>query len=58
MLLSPEADERVLDDVLRVRDRADELAGEKDKARPQFRETNFPILFMSGDIFHDLFTVF
>ena len=58
MLLAPETDERVLDDVLRVRDGADELAGEEDKARPQFCETNFPILFMSCDIFHDLFTVF
>ena len=36
---------------------ADELAGEKDKPRRQFRETNFPI-FMSDDILHDLFTVF
>ena len=54
MLLAPETNERVLDDVLGIRAGADELAGEKDKPRCQFRETNFPI-FMSDNILHDLF---
>jgi len=58
MLFAPESDEGVLNDVLGVCDRADELAGEKDEPRPEFRETDFPIFFMSDDIFHDLFTVF
>lgn len=34
-----------------------ELSREKDEAGRGFRETEFPI-FMNGDIFHDLFTVF
>jgi hypothetical protein len=57
MLLAPETNERVLDDVLGIRAGADKLAGKQDKPRPQLRETNFPI-FMSDDILHDLFTVF
>jgi hypothetical protein len=57
MLFAPEADERVLDDVLGVRGSADKLAGKEDQPRPQLRETNFPI-FMSDDILHDLLTVF
>ena len=58
MLFAPEADERVLDDVLGVRGSADKLAGKENEPRPQLRETNFPIFFMSDDIFHDLLTVF
>jgi hypothetical protein len=58
MLFAPESDEGVLDDVLGIGHRADELAGEKDEPRPEFRETSFPVFFMSGDILHDLFTVF
>ena len=57
MLLAPETNKCVLHDVLGVRGGADKLAGEQDKPRCQFRETNFPI-FMSDDILHDLFTVF
>ena len=58
MLFAPEPNESVLDDVLGIRDRADELAGKENEPRPEFRETNFPIFIMSSDIFHDLFTVF
>ena len=54
MLLAPEPHERVLHDVLGVRQLPDKLAGEEDEPGCQFRETNFPI-FMSDDIFHDLF---
>ena len=57
MLFAPEPDECFLDDVLRVRNGADELAREEDEAGSGFGETGFPI-FISGDILHDLFTVF
>jgi hypothetical protein len=58
MLFAPEPDESFLDDVLGVCNRADELAGKENEPRPQFRKTDFPIFFMSDDIFHDLLTVF
>ena len=54
MFLAPEANESVLDDVLGIRQLPNKLAGEQDKPRCQFRETNFPI-FMSDNILHDLF---
>jgi hypothetical protein len=57
MLLPPETNESILDDVLGVCDRPDKLAGEQDKPWRKFRETNLPI-FINGDILHDLFTVF
>jgi hypothetical protein len=58
MLFSPKLDESFLDNVFGVRELADELAGEEHESRPEFRETAFPIFFMSDDILHDLFTVF
>jgi hypothetical protein len=58
MLLAPKLDESFLDNVFGVGELADKLAGEQDKPWPQFRETDFPIFFMSDDILNDLFTVF
>ena len=57
MLFAPETDERFLDDVLRIRDRTDELPGEQDQPGREFGEAGFPI-FMSSDIVHDLCRVF
>ena len=58
MLFAPEADVSFLDDVLGVCNRADKLASEEHEPWAQFRKTDFPIFFMSDDIFHDLLTVF
>ena len=57
MLFAPEADERFLDNVLRIRRGADKLPGEENEPGRGFSEASFPI-FMSGDILHDLFRVF
>ncbi len=57
MLLPPEANKCILDDVFGIGDRVNPLPREQDEARSELGKTDFPI-FMRGDILHDLFRVF
>ena len=57
VIAPPKANERFLDDVLRVGPRPHPLPRKKQQTGTKLRKTNFPI-FVGGDIIHDLFTVF
>ena len=57
MLFSPKPNERFLNNVFRIGCRSRPLAREKHQAGRELRKANLPI-FIGGDIFHDLFTVF
>jgi hypothetical protein len=57
MIAPPKLDECFLDNVFRVSRRRHPLPGKEQQTRREFKKATFP-MFMSGDILHDLFTVF
>jgi hypothetical protein len=57
MIAPPKLDECFLDNVFRVSNRRHPLPGKEQQARRELKKATFP-MFISGDILHDLFTVF